>query len=281
MTSTTATTRGAMEHARAKAAREAAEVRAKPTIPVHDAAGLPPDVPREQLLWDETLGAGDYASRVLERGSRLRLEDIEGDACVSLLVYSADAPAERLNVADTVKVQWQAYLGQGALLLSDMGRVLMSIVADTSGRHDTFCAPSSAWSNGRKFASGDNHGPCPNARDRFKLALAKHGLGRRDIGPSISLFKGVRVEADGGFCFLGSAPARDGGDGHFVELRAEMRVLVVLANTPHVLDPRSDYRAGLVRLLAWRGPVTGAADPIRVSTPERLRAFESVEDLLP
>jgi urea carboxylase-associated protein 2 len=280
MTSTTATTRGAMEHARAKAAREAAAVRAKPTIPVSDATGLPPGVPHDKLFWEETLAAGDYASRVLERGSRLRLEDTEGDACVSLLVYAADRPQERLNVADTVKVQWQAYLGCGALLLSDMGRVLMSITEDTSGAHDTFSAPSSAWSNAAKYGKGDNHGPFPNARDRFKLALAKHGLSRRDIGPSISLFKGVRVEPDGSLTFAGSAGSTPARAPHFIELRAEMRVLVVLANTPHVLDPRPEYHAGHVRLHGWHGYVTPPEDEIRTSTPERLRAFESVEDLL-
>jgi urea carboxylase-associated protein 2 len=278
MNSTTATTRGAMEHARAKAAREAAAVRAKPTIPASDATGLPAGVPHDRLFWDETLAAGGYASRVLERGARLRIEDTEGDACVPLLVYSADRPQERLNVADTVKVQWQAYLGRGALLLSDMGRVLMSITEDTSGRHDTFSAPSSSWSNARKYGKGDNHGPYPNARDRFQLALAKHGLSRRDIGPSISFFQGVRVEADGSLAFTG--PAGPAAAPHFVELRAEMRVLVVLANTPHVLDPCPEYRAGHVRLLGWHGFVTPPEDEIRTSTPERLRAFESVEDIL-
>jgi len=280
MTSTTATTHGAKEHARAKAAREAAAVTAKPTIPVSEATNLPAAVERDDLVWDETLAAGDYASRVLERGSRLRIEDIEGDACVSLLVYSADAPAERLNVADTVKVQWQAYLGAGALLLSDMGRVLMSITEDTSGRHDTFSAPSSAWSNQRKYGQGDNHGPFPNARDRFQLALAKHGLSRRDIPPSISFFQGVTVEPDGSFRFTGAAPACSEGRRHFVELRAETRVLVVLANTPHVLDPRTTYEVSPVRLLAWRAAATTADDKIRNSSPERLRAFESLEDHL-
>jgi urea carboxylase-associated protein 2 len=269
-----------MEHARAKAAREAAGVLAKPTIPVGGAVDLPAGVPADALVWDEILGAGDYASRVLERGARLRIEDRGGDACVSLLVFSADSPAERLNVADTVKVQWQAYLGRGALLLSDMGRVLMTMTDDTSGRHDTFSAPSSAWSNAAKYGKGDNHGPFPNARDRFRLALAKHGLGRRDIPPSISFFQGVRVGADGGLVFTGAAAPRSGGERHVVELRAEMRVLVVLANTPHVLDPRSEYACSPVRLVAWRGPVTAPDDEIRLSSPERLRAFEAVEDSL-
>jgi urea carboxylase-associated protein 2 len=278
MSSTTATTTGARDHARAKAAAEAASVRAKPTIPVSEAADLPAGVPREALVWEEVLDAGDSASRVLERGSRLRIDDLEGDACVSLLVYNADLLSERLNVADTVKVQWQAYLGKDALLLSDMGRVLMSITADTSGRHDSFAAPSSRWSNESKYGKGDNHGPFPNARDRFGLALAKHGLGRRDIAPAIQLFKGVRVDDDGALRFVGAAATLGGEESHHVELRAEMRVLVVLANTPHVLDPRRDYVAGPVRLLAWKGAVTGGDDPIRNSSPERRRAFESVED---
>ena len=67
--------------------------------------------------------------------------DIDGDACVQLLVHSAQRPAERLNVADTVKVQWQAYPGTGTVLLSDMGRALMTVVDDTSAHHDCFLFP--------------------------------------------------------------------------------------------------------------------------------------------
>ena len=84
------------------------------------------------MLWDETIGAGGYATRAVPAGTRVRLVDVAGDACAGLLLHRADHPAERLNVADTVKLQWQAYLGPGYLLLSDMGRVLASVVDDTS-----------------------------------------------------------------------------------------------------------------------------------------------------
>src|SRR5882672_3200530 len=115
------------------------------------AANLPPDVSASDVLWDEKLEAGDYASRVLLRGSRLRLSDLQADGCVNFLVFNADHPIERLNVADTVKVQWNAYLAEGKLLLSDMGRVLMSVVADTSGRHDLLCGASNEKSHARKY----------------------------------------------------------------------------------------------------------------------------------
>jgi len=63
-----------------------------------------------------------------------------------------------------------------------------------------------------------------------------------------------------------------------VILRAEMEVIVVIANVPHVLDPRADYTVTPLRASAWRGPVTPTDDPIRNATPEGLRAFENVED---
>src|SRR5258705_1101022 len=239
------------------------------------AANLPPGVPTRDVLWDEKLDAGDYASRVVMRGSRLRLTDVEADGCVNFLVFNADQPIERLNVADTVKVQWNAYLAEGKLLLGDMGRVLMSVVADTSGRHDLLCGASNERSNARKYGAGANYSPFPNGRDRFLLALAKHGLGRKDIPPGMSFFKRVKVEADGSLKFEQEAIA-----GGYIELRAEMNVLVVLANIPHILDPRPRYTCGAVRITAWRGQPASPGDPIRTSTPEALRAFENVEDYL-
>lgn len=272
--SDTASTHGAREHARSQAESAAARTRAKPTIPARDAEDIPANVGPDDVVWDETIEGGGYASRVLARGTRLRLENTDGDACVNLLVYNADQPAERLNVADTVKVQWQAYLGEGALLLSDMGRALLSFVGDTCGNHDTFCGASTARSNAAKYGDGTNYGSYPNARDRFSLALLKHGLAKRDIPANVNLFKGVRVERDGSLSWIeGSSRAGD-----FVELRAEMRVLLALANTPHVLDPRQTYEVGAVRVLAYRGAITPEDDPIRNSTPERLRAFQNVED---
>jgi urea carboxylase-associated protein 2 len=260
------------EHARQQAGTV---VRAMPTIPASAATDLPPGVSGADVVWDETIDAGEYCARILKRGSRLRLINLDGDGCANVLLYNADRPFERLNVADTVKVQWNAYLGEGKLLLSDMGRVLMSITADTAaGRHDTFCGASNEASNARKYGRGANHTPYPNARDRFMLALLKYGLGRKDIPPNVNFFRTVRAAADGSLTFVQGS----GRPGEYVELRAEMNVLAVIANTPHVLDPRTAYTATPVRVLAFRGGLTPQDDPIRNSAPEALRAFQNVED---
>jgi urea carboxylase-associated protein 2 len=245
-----------------------------PTIPAHNAKDLPTGIAASNVIWDETCAAGEYAARILKRGSRLRLINSGGDACVNFLVYNADRPIERLNIADTVKVQWNAYLGRGKLLLSDMGRVLMSITQDTCGQHDTFCGASNEKCNSSKYGQGANHTPAPNARDRFMLALAKYGLGRKDIPANVNFFKSVKVEEDGALTFN----PHSSKPGDYIELRAEMNALVVLANTPHVLDARPIYTATPVRVLAYRGEITGEDDPIRNSTPEASRAFQNVED---
>jgi uncharacterized protein len=239
-----------------------------PTVPA-----AADDAPAE-VVWEETIAGGGYASRRLARGTRLRLVDLDGDACASMLVFNAECPVERLNVADTLKVQWNGYLGAGKLLLSDMGRVMMSIIEDEAGTHDAFCGASNEASNARAYGDGKNYGAHPNARDRFMLAVAKYGLGRKDVHPCINWFKGVRIEQNGSTTpQIGPFAA-----GREVLLRAEMELIVVLANCPHVLDPRSDYSVTPLRATAWRGAVTAEDDVIRNATPEGRRAFLNVED---
>ena len=267
----TADPAGARAHARAM---DGTRVDAMPTVPAGAAEDRPEGVAAEAMLWAETIAPGGYAAKRLDRGARLRLVDVAGDACLSMLLFNAERPVERLNVADTLKVQWNGYLGEGKLLLSDMGKVLMSLVEDTAGTHDAFCGASNAASNARKYGEGDNWGPHPNARDRFLLATAKFGLGRKDIHPCVNWFKGVRIAEDGATRFNAGpyAPSRQ------LTLRAEMDVIVVLANCPHVLDPRPEYSVSPARVLAWRGAPTPESDPIRNATPEGLRAFQNVEE---
>lgn len=272
MPSRTSTTHGAREHARSQAG---ARVISQPTVPAADATDTPAGVAAADLLWEETLGPGGYSAHRLPRGGRLRLLDVDGDACAALMVHRADAPAERLNVADTGKVQWQAYLGPGMVLLSDMGRVMGSIVDDTSARHDALCGASTAAGNARRYGDGTVYGPAPAGRDRLLLGLAKHGLTRRDLPPTINLFKGVRVGGDGSLSFEG-----DPVPGASVTIRAEMDLLVCIANCPHRLDPRDTYTATPLRLTGWLGPLTPPDDPVRTRTPEVLRAFENTEELL-
>lgn len=271
--STTSTTAGARAHARAQ---EGTLVDAAPARPASAWPGtVEAGVDADRLVWAETVAGGGYTHKVLARGTTLRLTDLAGDACAHVLLFNADQPFERLNVADTVKVQWQVYPAAGQLLLSDQGRVLASVVADTSGRHDTIFGTSTFVRNTARYGDGSAQGPAPAGRELFALAGAKNGLTRRDLPPSVSYFQGVTVDADGRPSFTGSA-----GAGASVTLRTEMPVIVLIANTAHPLDDRADYASTALEVLAWADAPTTPEDTLWTASPEGRRAFVNTADYL-
>ncbi|WP_326648733.1 MULTISPECIES: urea amidolyase associated protein UAAP1 [unclassified Streptomyces] len=266
----TATTYGARDHARAQ---DGARAEAMPVVPATDW----PAPPREagHLVWAETVAGGNYTHRVFARGTELRLTDPHGDACAHVLLFVDGRPWERLNTADTVKVQWNAYLRAGQLLLSDQGRVLATLVADTTGRHDALCGTSTLVRNTERYGDGAPHSASPAGRELLKLAALKNGLEPRDLPPSLSFFQGVEVRDDGALDFTGSA-----GPGASVTLRAEQDVTVLIANVPHPLDPRPEYTSTALEVLAWRAAPTAPGDPLWEATPEGRRAFANTIDFL-
>jgi urea carboxylase-associated protein 2 len=266
----TATTHGARDHARAQGGTT---VEAMPTLPASAWPAPPEGVAAGDLTWAEVVAGGNYTNKVVARGTSLRLTDLAGDACAHVLLFNADQPWERLNVADTVKVPWQAYLGAGHPLLSDQGRVLATIVEDSSGSHDALCGTTSLAANEARYGDGDAQGPSPAGRELLMLGALKHGLGPRDVPPSLSFFQGVTVGEDGTLAFAGSA-----GAGRSVVLRAELPLVVLIANVPHPLDPRAEYVCSSLEVLAWRGAPTGPGDPRWTATPEGERAYLNTED---
>jgi urea carboxylase-associated protein 2 len=265
---------GTVVSARADARSQGGKVAAAmPYLPARSTPFPPPGVEPNTLTWAETVAGGNYTHKVIARGTRVRLEDVTGEACAHLLVYNALEPWERLNVADTVKIPWQAYLGTGHPLLSGDGRVLATIVADDSGRHDALCGTSTAKGNQARYGDSAPEGPSPSGRELFTLAAAKHGLTPRDLPPSISFFQGVRVGPDGGLTFTGSA-----GPGKSLELLAELPLIMLIANVPHPVDPRPRYTSGPLRVHAWKSRPTGPADPRWDTTPEALRYYLNTAD---
>jgi hypothetical protein len=248
---------------------------AMPYRPASSTPYPPPGVDKGKLTWAETVAGGNYTHRVVARGTRVRLSDVSGDACAHVLLYNALEPWERLNVADTVKIGWQAYLTTGHPLLSGDGRVLATIVADDSGRHDALCGTSAAAANQAKYGDSAPQGPSPSGRELFTLAAAKHGLTKRDLPPSVSFFKGVKVTADGSLEFTGSA-----GPGKAVDLLAELPLIILIANVPHPVDPSPAYTCGLLRVHAWRSEPTAPGDPRHDATPEAHRAYLNTADYL-
>ncbi|MBB5754856.1 urea amidolyase associated protein UAAP1 [Prosthecomicrobium pneumaticum] len=263
--------RAAMEAHRARyEALKAAGTGAAPLAlpPPTGLAEAPLDPAR--IVARETVPGGWYSTLRLARGEALRLIDTAGSGAAALFAWNAADPSERLNHADTVKVQWTTRLAKGRVLLSDMGRVLLSIVEDTTdGAHDPLVGVSNAAGTLAKYGPGTFR----NGRDNLVQGALKLGLSRRDLAPVVTFFAPVIVASDGRFAW-GEAARQAGA---FVELRAEMDLLLVVSAAPHPLDPRPDYAPGPIELVRLRTAPVAADDPCRTATPEARRAFENTD----
>jgi uncharacterized protein len=252
----------ARDHARAQGGLL---VETMPTIPAAAAGDWPAGLIDRDKLMAETVGGGNYTALRVARGTVIELTDIYGDACAHVALFNAAQTDERLNIADTIKVQWQAYLTAGQLLLSGNGRALASITADSSAHHDTLAGTSTRARNIERYGDGSPQGGTPAGRELLILAAAKCGLDPRDIPPTLSFFQGLFAEPDGALTFTGSA-----GPGASVTFVAELPLIVLIANVPHPLDPRVQYVSTPLRIRAWRGT---ASRPEDAGSPEAQRAL--------
>ncbi|MCR9143235.1 MAG: urea carboxylase-associated family protein [bacterium] len=237
-------------------------------------------IPPELVVYDEVLpGGGAHWSLRIRRGYTLRLTDLEGGANVGALFYNQDETSERYNMPDTLKAQHIAYLTAGNVCYSDMGRILVSLTADTCGWHDTICGTSNAAMIAKQYGERhyeDHHNDYyRSGRDAFLMQLGRFNLGLRDLVPNINFFSKVTVDLRGGMNFnAGSSPA-----GSFVDLRAEMNVLCALNTAPHPLDSAEGYPIKPVRMTIWRSGIGGGPeDPCRLSRPENERGFRNTLD---
>jgi urea carboxylase-associated protein 2 len=229
------------------------------------------------ILWEETVAGGGMWSHVLKRGTALRMTDTEGGANAGALFYNFECSVERFNMPDTLKAQHIARLTEGFVLYSDMGRILCSVTGDTAGWHDPIGGCSNAAMLAARYGESsyqesrnDVH---KNGRDSFLVELGKWGLGERDLVPNMNFFSRVMVTEDGSMRF----DAAHIKPGAWVELRAEMNVLVVLNTCPHPLDPKPLYLPKPVHLSIRRAAAPGPADPCRRSRPENARGFTLTE----
>ena len=198
------------------------------------------------VLEETIVPPGSDWARVVRRGERLRIVDLEGKQAVDFLCYNAASPDERYNAADTMKYAGTIFLTTGHGVYSDMGRKLFTIVADTCGRHDTIGGCCSAESNMKRYGKT---GPA-NCRDTFTRALARFGLGKKDIVANVNFFMNVPVEATGGMALAEgfSKP------GDYVELEADMDTLAVISNCHQLYNPVNGFNPTPIRVIVSRPP---------------------------
>ena len=206
----------------------------------------PSDKHPEAAVYTAVIAAGEPFMTDVKAGQTLRLLDLEGNQAVDTLFYSARNPRERYDVQRTLRKQNRVYLGPGSVLWSNLGNPMLSIVADTCGRHDTLGGACAQESNTVRYTLGTRY--MHSCRDNFLRASLHDGrLAKRDISANINFFMNVPVTPEGGLTFEDGISA----PGKYVELLAHMDVIVLISNCPQLNNPCNGWNPTPAQVLVW------------------------------
>ena len=194
-----------------------------------------------------TLPAGEGWMHEIKQGETFRIVDLEGNQAADTLFYNAADMADRYSAQDTIRRQESIYLTTGTRLISSEGNVLLTITADTCGRHDTLGGACATESNQVRYSLDKRW--MHACRDTFMLQVLRWGRGatKADITHNINFFMNVPVTPDGGLRFADGVSA----GGRYVELRAEMDVIALISNCPQLNNPCNAYNPTPIQLLIW------------------------------
>lgn len=201
----------------------------------------------ETAVYNEVLKAGEPWLNIVKKGQIVRFLDLEGNQAVDTIFYNANNLEDRYDAQRTITAQGSIYLTTGSKLLSNEGNVLLTIVADTCGRHDTLGGACAAETNQVRYALEKR--PMHSCRDNYLIAIqhSELALDKRDIVSNVNFFMNVPVTPEGGLTFEDGISA----PGKYVEMRAEMDVVVLISNCPQLNNPCNAYNPTPVRVLIW------------------------------
>jgi urea carboxylase-associated protein 1 len=199
----------------------------------------------ENTAQDYYIPAEAPFSTVIRKGQTVRIEDTYGQQAIDTLFYNAADVSERYSNQDTMREQGAAYISTGTKVISNEGRVMLTMTADSCGRHDTSAGACSCESNTVRFGHGTRY--LHACRDNFVLEVSKHGMSKRDVVPNINFFMNVPIEPSGEMTIVDGISA----PGDYVELRAEMDVLLVISNCPQINNPCNGFDPTPARVLVW------------------------------
>lgn len=208
-----------------------------------------------EAVYSAIVPAGEPWIHEIRKGQYFRIVDLKGNQAVDTFFYDAHDYSDRYSAQDTIRGQRNIYLTTGTKLMSSEGNELLTIVADTCGRHDTLGGACANESNMVRYDIAKRH--MHACRSSFLKAIvewdhahSEREMDKRDIGSNINFFMNVPVTPEGKLTF------EDGisEPGKYVEMRAERDVLALISNCPQLNNPCNAYDPTPVQVLIWDAP---------------------------
>jgi uncharacterized protein len=193
------------------------------------------------VLKDVVIPAREYTAFVMEKNQVLRIIDMEGKQVVDVAGFNILELEERLNAEITMLLNGSIRPTTGHVLYSDDCNPMFTIVADSVGRNYLAGAVCSEEAN---FARWRVHGT-RNCRDNFAMAVAPWRITKRQVQGAFAAFLNMVHHRDGRTEII--EPTSKPGD--YVELRAEMNMLVAVSNCPQERNACNGWNPTPIKLL--------------------------------
>jgi len=178
------------------------------------------------------------------RGQVLRVIDVDGAQVGDLVCFNRQDLGEAYSPQNTVLFNRTIYPKIGAALVSNRGRPMMRLIADTVQVHDLICGSCSDEYYRNRL---DHHAPHRSCRSNLAEAMAPWGAAPKDIPFSFNLFMRWPVEPDGTVVPM-AAPSRAGD---YVDLRAEMDLVVANSACPSDITPTNAHNPTPMRFVVY------------------------------
>lgn len=230
-----------------------------------------------ERIWRRILEPGEKWSGHIGRGKYIRFTALDDGANVSMLVYNSFDKSERFTAPDSLKIHHTIYLTEGAILLSESGRAMASIVQDSTGWIDAISGYSTRKGTDEKYGKKtyqEYHNDMYRCgEENFAIELTRNGLSMRDMVPCINLFSKVEIQENGSTVYDTGV----GKKGDVIMFRTEMNLLLLLSNTPNPYDPSQTYNPPRIEIEVYNAPPVDLMDTC-IKTAENYRAFQNTWD---
>jgi aminomethyltransferase len=179
------------------------------------------------------VGPADARALGMRVGEHLQIEDLQGRQVSDLVVFHRDRPEARLSTTVTRALVEGLFPLPGQGLYDQDGELLMTLVEDTVGRHDTL-SPACNRETYEALGYPDH----VNCTDNFNRELAAFGHPPRRFYEVVNWFYNTRVGPDGRIVEV-EPPLSQAGD--YVLLRAERDLVVAASACPDDLTPTNGF----------------------------------------
>lgn len=177
-----------------------------------------------------TIPARRGVAQRIARGRTIRVINTHGSQVVDTWAFMADDPREFMSMEHTRPTLEKIIPEVGDTLVTNRRRPILSIITDTTpGIHDTLVAACDR----HRYEMLGAEGYHDNCTDNLLSALDEFGIAAPEVPAPLNLFMNIPVVDGRSIRF--DAPMSSPGE--YVELRAEMDLIIVFSACPQDMVP--------------------------------------------